>query len=191
MGLFLKSIGKLKKLTSFEAEFNNLEGSVPEELADLPLLTDLSLQMNRLSGSLPARLVQCDNWKVWQPDFTIIPQQEGSLTVEVESLYTSTDYSKDGEVFTLQEHSKGNGIKLVIMGDLFVDTDMNPEGVYETRMKEAMEHYFSIEPFGSLREYFDVVAIKAVSKHSQLNQECAFLQIQEVEIFFMVIWTNV
>ena len=58
-------------------------------------------------------------------------------------------------------------------------------------MKEAMEHYFSIEPFGSLREYFDVVAIKAVSKHSQLNQECAFLQIQEVEIFFMVIWTNV
>lgn len=71
-----------------------MEGSVPEELADLPLLTDLSLQMNRLSGSLPARLVQCDNWKVWQPDFTIIPQQEGSLTVEVESLYTSTDYSK-------------------------------------------------------------------------------------------------
>ena len=173
-GTIPKSIGKLKKLTSFEAEFNNLEGSVPEELADLPLLTDLSLQMNRLSGSLPARLVQCDNWKVWQPDFTIIPQQEGSLTVEVESLYTSTDYSKDGEVFTLQEHSKGNGIKLVIMGDLFVDTDMNPEGVYETRMKEAMEHYFSIEPFGSLREYFDVVAIKAVSKHSQLNQECAF-----------------
>lgn len=169
-----KSIGKLKKLTSFRAEFNNLEGTVLEEFADLPLLADLSLQMNRLSGSVPARLVQCDNWKVWQPDLTIIPQQEGSLTVEVESLYTSTDYSKDGEVFTLQKHSKGNGIKLVIMGDLFVDTDMNPEGVYETRMKEAMEHYFSMEPFGSLREYFDVVAIKAVSKHNQLNQECAF-----------------
>ena len=173
-GTIPKSIGKLKKLTSFRAEFNNLEGSVPEEFADLPLLTDLSLQMNRLSGSVPARLLQCDNWKVWQPDFSIIPQQEWRLTVEVESLYTSTDYSKDGEIFTLQEHSKGNGIKLVIMGDLFVDTDMNPEGVYETRMKEAMEHYFSMEPFGSLREYFDVVAIKAVSKHSQLNQECAF-----------------
>ena len=173
-GTIPKSIGKLKKLTSFEAEFNNLEGSIPEELADLHILTDLSLQMNRLSGSVPARLVQCDNWKVWQPNFTIIPQQEGSLTVEVESLYTSTDYSKDGEVFTLQKHSKGNGIKLVIMGDLFVDTDMNPEGAYESRMKEAMEHYFSMEPFGSLREYFDVVAIKAVSKHNQLNQECAF-----------------
>ena len=173
-GTIPKSIGKLKKLTSFEAEFNNLEGSIPEELADLHILTDLSLQMNRLSGSVPARLVQCDNWKVWQPNFTIIPQQEGSLTVEVESLYTSTDYSKDGEVFTLQKHSKGNGIKLVIMGDLFVDTDMNPEGAYESRMKEALEHYFSMEPFGSLREYFDVVAIKAVSKHNQLNQECAF-----------------
>ena len=76
-GTIPKSIGKLKKLTSFEAEFNNLEGSVPEELADLPLLTDLSLQMNRLSGSLPARLVQCDNWKVWQPTLLSFLNKKG------------------------------------------------------------------------------------------------------------------
>ena len=169
-----QSIECLKNMESFYASDNNLEGTLPEVFADLPLLRGLSLERNRYRGFIPAKLLQCENWKRWQPYWRIIPQQEGNLIIEEALLYASTDYSKDGEVFSLQEHSKGNGIKLVLMGDLFVDTDMKSGGVYENRMQEAMEHYFSIEPFKSLREYFDVVGIKAVSKHNQIDFECAF-----------------
>lgn len=41
-------------------------------------------------------------------------------------------------------------------------------------MKETMEHYFSIEPFKSLRELFDVIMIKAVSKNNMMTGETAF-----------------
>lgn len=87
--------------------------------------------------------------------------------------YTSTDFSKDGEVVILQTHTKGKGIKLVLIGDLFLDTDMDFDGVYEMRMKEAMEIFFSIEPTKSLQELFDVICIKAVSKNNYIGGETA------------------
>ena len=158
----------------FSVNNNLMEGNIPEYFANMPNLQNLDLYSNYFSGSIPAKLAQCDNWKIWQPHYDILPQNNGMLTIEENALYTSTDYSKDGEVFILQKHSIGNGVKLVLMGDFFVDTDMNPGGVYETKMKEAMEYYFSIEPFLSLREYFDVIGIKAVSKHNQINYESAF-----------------
>lgn len=60
------------------------------------------------------------------------------------------------------------------MGDAFVDTDMEAGGKYETMMKKAMESYFSVEPFQSLREYYDVVGIKAVSKNDWIGKETVF-----------------
>lgn len=68
---------------------------------------------------------------------------------EMENYYTSSDYSKDGEVFTLQKATKGKGIDLVFMGDAFVDKDMEPNGLYEQMMEAGMEKLFSIEPYKS------------------------------------------
>ncbi len=84
-------------------------------------------------------------------------------------LYESTDYSKDGEVITLQSASVGNGIDIVIVGDGFVDTDMASGGEYETRMGEAMEHFFSEEPYKTFRNRYNVYAVKAVSKNSGVD----------------------
>ena len=61
--------------------------------------------------------------------------------------YTSTDYSRDGEVITLQTATVGNGVDIVFMGDAFVDKDMEPGGRYEQRMREAMEQFFAYEPY--------------------------------------------
>lgn len=80
-----------------------------------------------------------------------------------------TDYSKDGEVITLQTATQGSGIDLVIVGDGFIDTDMESGGVYETRMKEAMEHFFSEEPYTTYRDRFNVYTVKAVSEQSGVN----------------------
>lgn len=83
--------------------------------------------------------------------------------------YESEDYSKDGEVTTLQAKSVGNGINLVIMGDGFIDKDMDNGGKYEQRMRSAMEHFFSIEPYKSFRDRFNVYMVKAVSKNEGIG----------------------
>ena len=174
-GIIPESIQNLNLLEWLSVPNNNLEGSIPAFFANMPNLEHLELRMNHFRGCIPAELLQCNNWKIWQPSRNIIIQKgEYILPLDENSLYTSTDYSSDGEIFMLQEHTKGKGIKIALLGDLFVDKDMNSGGLYEIKMKEAMEQFFSVEPFKSLREYFDVISIKAVSKHDQLNYECAF-----------------
>lgn len=81
-----------------------------------------------------------------------------------EEIYYSTNYEEDGKVITLQEASVGKGIDLVFMGDAYVDRDMDAGGKYETAMKTAMETFFSIEPYQSFRNRFNVYAVKVVSK---------------------------
>lgn len=82
-------------------------------------------------------------------------------------LYTSSDYSCDGAVEQLQKHSVGNGIKLIFMGDQFVDKDMGENGYYEQTMRTAMENFFSIEPYASFRNRFDVYMVKVVSANAE------------------------
>ena len=81
--------------------------------------------------------------------------------------YTSTDYSRDGEVLTLQEASVGKGIDLVFLGEAFVDKDMGDGGLYEQKMKEGMEQFFAYEPYRSLRNRFNVYAVKVVSPNAE------------------------
>lgn len=81
--------------------------------------------------------------------------------------------AKDGDVRMWQEHSKGWGINLVIMGDGFVVMDMGRGGKYETMMRKTMESYFSVEPMHSLREYFDVYSVTVVSASDSIGGETA------------------
>lgn len=80
-------------------------------------------------------------------------------------LYQSKDFSQDGKVTKLQSATIGTGVNIVLMGDGFVDTTMVAGGLYEQKMHEAMEHFFSVEPTRSYREYFNVYAVNAVSKN--------------------------
>jgi len=102
---------------------------------------------------------------------TVVQKFIASILGEINpgDLYESTDFSKDGEVLTLQTKTAGNGVNFVIVGDGYVDKDMNAGGKYETVMREAMEHLFSVEPLKSYREYFNVYAVKAVSKNEGIG----------------------
>ena len=91
---------------------------------------------------------------------------EGFEPEETE-FYTSTDYSRDGEVVTLQEAREGDGIDLVFMGEGFVDKDMGDGGFYEQKMAEGMEQFFAYEPYTSLRNRFNVYAVKVVSPNAE------------------------
>ena len=86
----------------------------------------------------------------------------------VEEYYASTDYSADGKVKTIQTHTAGTGIKLVFTGDAFTDKD-HADGSFDTRMNQAVEAFFSEEPYTSLRDRFDVYSVAAVSKNREIT----------------------
>ena len=92
------------------------------------------------------------------------PLEEGEV-------YSSTDYSRDGEVITLQQASEGNGINIVFMGDAYTDRDMGNGGLYEELMRQSMEQFFSIEPYKTFRNRFNVFAVKVVSKHGKTGPD--------------------
>ena len=89
--------------------------------------------------------------------------------------YTSSDYSQDGIVTTMQSASEGNGVNIVLMGDAFSDR-LIADGTYETVMSEAMEAFFSIEPYKSFRNRFNVYSVTAVSPNETYDgtHETAF-----------------
>lgn len=85
------------------------------------------------------------------------------------NFYTSTDYSKDGEVFTMQSATEGKGIDLVFLGEGFVDKDMAAGGRYETKMKEAADKLFELEPYKSFRNRFNLYGVKVVSPTAEFT----------------------
>lgn len=84
--------------------------------------------------------------------------------------YVSTDYSEDGKVTVLQKSTKGKGIPFVLMGDGFTDIDIQ-DSSYVTVMKRTMENLFSEEPVRSLRDYFDVYMVYAVSANNYFSEQ--------------------
>ena len=86
----------------------------------------------------------------------------GDLSEFYPEHYTSTDYSQDGKVTTLQTATKGNGIDIVLMGDGYSDRQI-ADGTYDKTMNIAMEKFFSEEPYKTYRDHFNVYSVKAVS----------------------------
>ena len=83
----------------------------------------------------------------------------------------SADYSQDRKVKTLQTHTEGEGIPLVLMGDGFMDVDI-AGGYYDEVMARAMDNLFTEEPVRSLRGYFDVYSVTAVSRRNSFTTRC-------------------
>ena len=87
----------------------------------------------------------------------------------------SVDYSADKTVRVLQTATKGNGIPIVLMGDGFIDKEI-ADGTYSKVMEKTLENIFTEEPIRSLRDYFNVYTVTAVSKNNNFGNgyETAF-----------------
>lgn len=90
------------------------------------------------------------------------------IAISQGNIYASTDFSKDGEVQTLQTADEGNGINIILMGDAFTDRKIN-DGTYEATMRKAMEAFFSEEPYTTFRHLFNVYAVTAVSTNEEYS----------------------
>ncbi len=76
--------------------------------------------------------------------------------------YVSTDYSADGASTVLQQAEIGNGIDIVLMGDAYSDREI-ASGKYENVMMDTYKQLFSIEPYKTFRDYFNVYQVNVVS----------------------------
>ena len=76
--------------------------------------------------------------------------------------YISSDYTADGQVTQLQESTIGNGLNLILMGDAFSDRQI-ADGTYAGIMQNAMDAFFSEEPYKSFKNYFNVYSVNIVS----------------------------
>lgn len=96
--------------------------------------------------------------------FSFLEEKLGKIDY---NFYTSTDYSHDGEVITLQTATVGQGIDLVFVGEGYTDKDLEDDGEFEWLMTKAMNQLFSYEPYGSLKDRFNVYAVKAISPNGE------------------------
>lgn len=78
--------------------------------------------------------------------------------------YSSSNYSEDGKVDKLQTASEGKGIDLVITGDGFSDR-LIADGTFKRAATQAVADIFSVEPYKSLRNRFNIYLVNAVSKN--------------------------
>lgn len=71
----------------------------------------------------------------------------------------------EDEILTIQTASKGPGINIVLLGDGYSAKDIS-EGKLLSDINEAAGHFFSIEPYKTYKEYFNVYAGISVSPES-------------------------
>ena len=74
----------------------------------------------------------------------------------------------DGDVFTKQTHTRGNGINIVLTGDCYDALDI-AAGSMMNDMDEAVEHFFDVEPFHTYQDYFNVYYVFAESDESGIG----------------------
>lgn len=109
----------------------------------------------------------------------ILMLSSGSLSKSITIKQESRNTTEDKQVRTLHTASKGKGIPIVLMGDGFTKKDID-NGFYDLCTDKAFENLFTEEPIKSLRDYFNVYAVTAVSKNNKFMNgsetvfECKF-----------------
>lgn len=178
---------KSRSFYMLDCHNNNITGNVPATLVTTyrpHQIGDFKCCENKMSGVIPIEVYNhkdfrfeneshskgvVDRWHLYG-GWCFNPQKPGyGLTLPTGGLYESTDYSEDGKIVKLQSATKGGGVDIVFMGDAFTDKDMGTGGNYERAIKEAIKHFFAIEPTKSYRDYFNIYMVKVVSKNGEIS----------------------
>ena len=151
-----------------------------EEVSLDPFIGSDNLETVYFRGPVPPKFIQGGIQQFQYPQLTIyVPEQSLKLYLSDNewaplhkymkgykysdlNYYTSTDYSADGTVHTVQTATTGNGVNVVLMGDAFSDRQI-ADGTYNNVMQKAANALFSEEPYKSYKDYFNVYTVDAVS----------------------------
>lgn len=110
------------------------------------------------TGEVREAEIVISNRKYGLADTVVIAQKSGEKR-----------FYNDGDYFRIQKGQTDNPVNIIIMGDGFVAEDMEIGGEYERVMREAAEHFFSIEPYSTYRGFFSVYAVIAQSETDRVG----------------------
>ena len=168
-GSIPESIGNLVNLTHLAFTQCKMTGTIPESIMNLTKLNEFGIYLNHFDGTISEKLYYSD-W--WITRYFRMDQRNG-YALKFENIYESTDFSRNGEIKTLQKHSKGPGFPIVVTADGYSDR-MIADGYFDTVVDISIEAFFAEEPYKSFRDYFDVYSIVAVSKNELIAYDLAF-----------------
>jgi len=106
-------------------------------------------------------------WRVKSADI------DGAFTYsQTYSFITGTKRSYfDGEYKVAQVNTKGvNPSEILFIGDGYISEDYEEGGLFDKDIDEGIEHFFSIEPYKSYREYFKVYKQAGYSRDRGVTQ---------------------
>lgn len=87
----------------------------------------------------------------------------------------------DGEAVRLQSHTTGlNPVRIAFTGDGFQQSDHNYNGLFDRYIEEAVEAFFSVEPYKSYREYFEVWQVAAYSDDYGISESDRSIRLNTV-----------
>lgn len=96
----------------------------------------------------------------------VMPEEGYETTIDVAQY--DYEYEEDS-LLTLREHTEGNGgINILFIGDGFDGATIS-DGSYLNLVEEQVEHFFGLEPYESLRGYFDVHVLFPLSQERGVN----------------------
>ncbi len=108
-------------------------------------------------------------WKVKADDNN---KRANSVTYSDVFSFTTDDTAiyRDGEHRVYQKSAKPTPVNLFFLGDGYVEADyVFKEGKFDKDIEEAIEAFFSIEPYKSYREYFTIYIVAGISKESGMS----------------------
>lgn len=96
--------------------------------------------------------------------FYYASENEDYLLEAVMERSTTPRYYQDHDVVQLHRHTKGRGVNLILLGDGYTAAyDLSKGGTFERDARKAYDEFFDIEPYATLKPYFDVYMIAAAS----------------------------
>ena len=136
---------------------NNHFGSVKDENGE----AKFQINENPFPKGRKARIVVCDETTLYADTINVYQEKK------------KQEIGSDGSYVAIRKSLKGN-VNLVVMGDGFTRTDLDKDGCYETYMNKAVEYFFSIEPYQSYQEYFNVYMVIAESEEAGVGDDNFF-----------------
>ena len=76
--------------------------------------------------------------------------------------------------YVMKQQALDGKANLVVMGDGFLATSLRKDGEYERAIDDAIEHFFSIEPYKTYRDYFNVYMVAAESEEEGVGEKSLF-----------------
>lgn len=118
---------------------------------------------------IPATILNANTKYYWKVTAT-----QGA-TVRESNVQTFTTGAKtmyaNGEVKQLQASTSGyQPVKIILTGDGFQQQDYLYDGPFDRYISEAVEAFFSVEPFKSYRNYFEVWQVAAYSTDAGVSE---------------------